>query len=152
LKLGLVAVALAATPLLAGCGSGTVHVQVPALGPALQARCSLLKNHLPQTLASLKPRVISPQTPFVHAWGSPAVILTCGVGVPAGYSATSSETTVVNGVQWFEQPGSSSVIWTALMPTAHAATTNVRLEIPVHYEGQGAFLADLATPLKAGLT
>jgi hypothetical protein len=150
LKLALIAVAIAAAPLLTGCAKGAVHVSPPALTPDLQERCSHLGNRLPHSLESLTPRVISPVTPFVHAWGSPAVILTCGVPVPSTYSPRSSETTEVNGVRWFEQPGSDAVVWTGLLGSQKAGSAvNVRLEVPTHYQGQGAFLADLAQPLKA---
>jgi hypothetical protein len=149
LKLGIAAVAIIATTLLAGCGKGAVQVSPPVLTPDLQERCSHLGNLLPHGLESLTPRVITPLTPVIHAWGNPAVILTCGVPVPTTYSPTSSETTEVDGVRWFEQPGSKLVVWTALLGSAKAGTAvNVRLEIPTHYQGQGAFLVDLAQPLK----
>jgi hypothetical protein len=107
---------------------------------------------LPQQLESLRARVISPRSPLVHAWGNPAVVLTCGVRPPAGYSATSSETTGVNGVSWFEQAGAKIVVWTALRPgTGHGQPVNVQLAVPTHYPGQGAFLVDLAQPLKSAL-
>jgi hypothetical protein len=78
--------------------------------------------------------------------------LTCGVGAPAGYSATSSETTEVNGVRWFQQPGTSIVTWTALRPgIKRGRPIYVRLQVPTHYEAQGAFLVDLAAPLKTAL-
>jgi Protein of unknown function (DUF3515) len=101
---------------------------------------------LPQRLESLRPQVISPRSPLEHAWGHPAIILSCGVRAPAGYSATSSETTAVDGVRWFEQPGSKLVTWTAIRPRA-----NVALEVPTSYQAQGAYLVDLAPALKTAL-
>lgn len=96
--------------------------------------------------------MISPHSPLVHAWGSPPIVLSCGVGVPSGYSATSSETTEVNGVRWFQQLGKKAVTWTALVPSGIGRqTVNVRLEVPVHYQAQGAFLVDLAAALKTAL-
>jgi hypothetical protein len=88
----------------------------------------------------------------VHAWGSPAVVLTCGVPAPAGYSATSSQTAGVNGVQWYEQPGTSIVTWTAIRPGRRGVPpVYLALQVPTHYQGQGAFLVDLARPLKQAL-
>jgi hypothetical protein len=96
--------------------------------------------------------VISPRSPLVHAWGSPAVILTCGTAGPAGYSPTSAETTQVNGVQWFQQLGASTVTWTALRPGAEPGQTiYVQLQAPTHYKEQGTFLVDLAGALKTAL-
>jgi hypothetical protein len=129
-----------------------VTVHPPAASPAVAARCAQLSDVLPQRLESLRPRVITPRTPLVHVWGSPPVVLTCGVPPPAGYLPKSSETTAVNGVRWFEQAGADGVIWTALRPGVGAGqTTYVRLQIPTSYSGQGAFLVDLADALKSGL-
>jgi Protein of unknown function (DUF3515) len=89
----------------------------------------------------------------VHAWGKSAVVLTCGVGPPAGYSPTSSETTVINGkVRWFQQQGSSLITWTAVRPGVVAGhPIYVRLQVPTHYEDQGPFLIDLTNPLATAL-
>jgi len=115
-------------------------------------KCAALNNELPSRLEGLKPRVVSPSTPLVHAWGDPAVVATCGVPAPRGYSAGSSETTEVDGIRWFQQIGSKSVTWTALRPGGvNGQTINVRLVVPVHYAAQGAFLVDLAPALKAAL-
>jgi hypothetical protein len=121
-------------------------VQPPNPTPVVGELCSHLSNLLPEQLESLRPRVISPRSPLVHAWGDPAIVLSCGVGVPAGYSPTSSATTVVNGVRWFQQPGPKMVVWTALRPGV-----NVRLVVPTSYLDQGSFLVDLAGPLTAAL-
>jgi hypothetical protein len=125
----------------------------PTPSPLVAERCAHLGNLLPQALESLRPRVISPLTPLVHAWGNPAIVLTCGVPLPAGYSPRSSQTTDVNAVRWFEQVGSHTVTWTALLSGAgRGQTVNVRLEVPTSYkDGQGAFLVDLSGPLKAAL-
>ena len=122
------------------------------LSGAVSERCAQLTNLLPQRLEGLKPRVISPRSNLVHAWGSPPVVLTCGVAQPAGYSASSSETTEVDGVRWFQQRAGSAVSWTALRPGVAAGTTiYLRLTVPKHYQGQGAFLVDLAVPLRHAL-
>jgi hypothetical protein len=145
-------VAVVATALLAGCSAHTVSVSPPSPSGAVAEKCAHLGDTLPQSLGSLHPRVISPRSPLVHAWGSPAVILTCGTPAPAGYSATSAETTEVDGVQWFQQRTGSLVVWTALRPGAEPGQTlYVRLQAPTHYQEQGAFLVDLAAALKTAL-
>jgi len=79
--------------------------------------------------------------------------MTCGVGQPTGYSPTSSETTAVNGVRWFEQAGSDPVVWTAVgADSSSAQPVFIRLTVPTSYSGQGAFLVDLAPALRAALT
>jgi hypothetical protein len=127
-------------------------VHPPSPKPAVAEQCAQLGDLLPQHLESLRPRVISPRSPLVHAWGSPAIVLTCGVNPPAGFSATSAESTSVDGVQWFEARGKATVTWTAIRAgVAGAEPVYLALEIPTHYESPGTFLVDLAQPLKTGL-
>jgi hypothetical protein len=52
----------------------------------------------------------------------------------------------VNGVRWFRRPAAASVTWTALRPGTYVAVT-----IPTTHQGQGAFLVDLAGPIKRAL-
>lgn len=138
--------------LLSACSPGTVSVHPPSPTGTVAEECARLGNVLPQQLESLRARVINPRSPLVHAWGNPAVVLTCGVQPPAGYSATSSETTAVDGVTWFEQVGTKIVVWTAMRPgSGHDHTVNVQLQAPTHYQDQGTFLVDLAQPLKTAL-
>jgi hypothetical protein len=127
-----------------------VTVSPPNPSNAVRVRCASLNDLLPPRLGSLKPRVISPRTPLVHVWGDPPVLLACGVPAPAGYSPQSSETTNVDGVSWFQQPGSKDVVWTAVRGSA-AAPVYVRLTVPTSYQGQGAFLVALAGSLKRAL-
>jgi hypothetical protein len=127
---------------------------VPTPSPQIVEHCASLGNKLPLRLESLKPRVISPRSPLVHAWGSPAVILRCGVPKPPGYSTTSAETTDVNGVQWFQviDDKNDQVVWTAVRPgVSPGQHIFVDLTVPTHYQAQGAFLVDLAGPIKAAL-
>jgi hypothetical protein len=60
---------------------------------------------------------------------------------------------VVDGVSWFElQPDSKTVVWTAIRASSkHGVGVNVQLQVPTHYQAQGAFLVDLAQPLKTAL-
>jgi hypothetical protein len=132
-------------------------VTPPQPPPAVAERCAHLNNLLPQRLviagqAALTPRVVSPVTPLVHAWGNPAVVLSCGVPKPAGYSARSSELTAVNGVRWFEQISPDVVTWTAIRADASSGdTVYLRLVVPSSYQGQGGFLVDLTEPVKTAL-
>jgi hypothetical protein len=141
--------------LLGGCSGGPVTVHPPSVTGPVAEVCAHLNNALPQRLESLRPRAITPRSPLVHAWGSPAVVLTCGVRRPAGFSTTSSETTQVNAVQWYQQPGTTVVTWTAIRPgVVTGGRPNpiyVALAVPTHYQAQGAFLVDLALPLKSAL-
>jgi hypothetical protein len=141
----------AAVLVLAGCSLAAVTVHPPAPTGSVAEQCAHLGNALPQRIESLRPRVISPRSPLVHAWGNPAVVLTCGVVKPAGYSAATAQLADVNGVSWFEQQQGNQVVWTTLRPAESGPTVNVQLVVPTHYQAQGAFLVDFAQPLKTAL-
>lgn len=72
-------------------GSGNSHKSLPALtpsappsSPAANKPCTALLGALPIRLDSLSPRAVHPvpDSPFVVAWGDPAVIVRCGVARP----------------------------------------------------------------------
>src|SRR3546814_13080570 len=62
---------------------------------------------LPTTLAGLESRELSGDTEYGAAWGDPAIVLTCGVGVPDGFDEFSA-CTEVSGVGWFVPPEQES--------------------------------------------
>ena len=86
---------------------------------------------------------MEPKSPLVHAWGSPPIVLRCGVPQPADYDPGSPQTASVNGVIWFQDIGQTSVTWTAIRHTA-----DVELIVPMSYEAQGGFLVELSKALK----
>jgi len=140
-------VAVAALPLgllAAGCGAPLLHITPPSPANAVRVACSRLVDHLPDQLDNLNSRLVSPRSPLVHAWGSRAVVLRCGVPVPAGYDANSPSTAAVNGVSWFQQVYGNRVVWTAVRKTA-----NVELTVPTSYDAQGGFLVDIGAAVAA---
>ena len=84
-----------------------------------------------------------PRTPLVHVWGSPPIVMRCGVPVPEGYDPTSALAATVNGVRWYQHNGDDAVTWTAVRKGA-----NIELTVPHEYEGQGGFLVELADSIK----
>jgi hypothetical protein len=140
------AAAVSGLAVLSACSSSALHVTPPLPSGAVEANCARLGDYLPAKLEKLSSRVVEPKSPLTHAWGSPAIVLRCGVGRPAGYDPTSSQLAGVNDVSWFEQSGSKAVVWTAIRPGA-----NVQLTVPRSYSASGAYLVDLADPLKQAL-
>jgi hypothetical protein len=67
-------------------------------GPA--AGCGRLHDALPGTLDGRDRAGTTPSSTRTAAWGSPPVVLRCGVGRPAGLTAT-SQVIEVNGVEWY---------------------------------------------------
>jgi hypothetical protein len=136
----------------AACSHGTLRVQPPNPSGQVQQLCAHLGNRLPATLNSLKSRVVEPSSPFTHAWGGPPVVLRCGVAAPRGYSPSSSTTTAVDGVRWYQVIGKDAVVWTAIRrgPSANSPVF-VELTVPTSYDAQGGFLVALAGPIKTAL-
>jgi hypothetical protein len=110
---------------------------------AVAAICARLGDYLPSSLDGRRSRVIQPRSPLVHAWGSPPIIMRCGVPQPSDYDPGSPQTAAVDGVTWFQQVGRSSVTWTAIRDTA-----DVELIVPTSYDAQGGFLVELSKALK----
>jgi hypothetical protein len=115
-----------------------VHVTPPTPDGATRETCARLVNYLPPTLDGHGSRVIDPRTPLVHVWGSPPIVMRCGVETPAGYEPSSAQVATVNGVHWFQYVGTDEVTWTAVRHDA-----NVELVVPKTYEGQGGLLVEL---------
>jgi hypothetical protein len=132
-------------PLLAACGAGTVTVSLPTPAPpgAVLEQCARLVNYLPATLDGQKSRVVKPRSPLVHAWGSPPIVMRCGVTRPKRYDPGSPQTVTVNGVTWFQEIESTEVHWTAIR-----TSVNIELVVPRSYGGQGGFLVELGASIK----
>ena len=105
--------------------------------------CARLVDYLPPRLDGHRSRVISPVTPLTHAWGTPAIVMRCGVPRPSGYSPESAQTTDVDGVLWYQQVQGDIVRWTAIRHD-----TNVELLVPTSYDAQGGLLVELGHAIK----
>lgn len=91
--------------LLAGCGAGTVAVDVPAPRGDAARFCADLVGSLPESLEEGAVRDVEPESAYVAAYADPAIVLRCGVDEPAEYGPT-VELVTVNDVDWLpvEQP------------------------------------------------
>ena len=78
---------------------GPLDLSAPPQATAQAAACTKVLAQLPVQLNNLAPRIVhpSPPTPFVVAWGNPAVILRCGVDRPKSLVAGSSTQYFQNG-------------------------------------------------------
>jgi hypothetical protein len=127
--------------------SGPVSVAVPAGGPAsADADCAHLEAALPATLdPQLARRTTTPTSIRTAAWGTPPVILRCGVDRPAVLQPT-SQLADVNGVGWFQHLGGRTVTWTAVDRAVY-----VELVVPTAYADQSGFLVDIGAAVTAAL-
>jgi hypothetical protein len=71
----------------------------PAQATAQAAACNKVLERLPVQLGALEPRVVHshPDSPYVVAWGDPAVVLSCGVDRPKDLKPGSSAEFVTAG-------------------------------------------------------
>jgi Protein of unknown function (DUF3515) len=131
---------------LAGCGIGAVQVPVPPNPPPAVARlCDTLRAKLPAKLHGRSRRATTPRSPLVTAWGSPAIVLRCGVPRPIALQPT-SELVVINGVSWLPVPPDRPVTFTAVGRLAYVEVT-----VPGAYQPPGDVLIELAGQIKAAI-
>jgi hypothetical protein len=85
---------------LTGCSGDPVEIGAPELdAPAAQA-CRDLVDDLPDTLAGKGRRDVTGDTEYGAAWGDPAIVMTCGVGEPDGFTDTAT-CVQVDSTGWF---------------------------------------------------
>lgn len=95
---------------LAGSGGSDSHTNPTAVASPLTTTapshataetvpCTKVLQALSPQLGSLNPRVVhtTPDTPFVVAWGDPAIVLSCGVDRPKDLVAGSSTEYITGG-------------------------------------------------------
>jgi Protein of unknown function (DUF3515) len=111
----------------------------PALTAAAQRSCQDLISALPTDLGDLPARPVDSSSPYVAAWGEPAVTLRCGVPRPPSFIAT-ADVQQINGVTWFAERRGGTTAWTAvdrpvyvevLVPAADASAPVARLSTAV---------------------
>jgi hypothetical protein len=111
----------------------------PALTAAAQRSCQELVSALPESLGDLPARPVDSPSPYVVAWGEPAVTLRCGVARPPAFVAT-ADVQVISGVTWFAERRGQTTAWTVvdrpvyvevLAPVAAASGPVARLSTAV---------------------
>ncbi|KHL12117.1 UNVERIFIED_CONTAM: hypothetical protein LK11_38585 [Mumia flava] len=78
-----------------------------------------------------------------RAWGSPAIVMRCGVDRPDDLEAT-SRCDVVEDIGWFSQESTERYVFTTIGRTAY-----VEVSVPKRYEPASDALADLADVISA---
>jgi hypothetical protein len=111
----------------------------PPLSAAQQHACQDLIAALPTDLGDLPARPVDSPSPYVVAWGDPAVTLRCGVARPPSFIAT-ADVQQINGVTWFPERRGSTAAWVVvdrpvyvevLVPAADASAPVARLSTAV---------------------
>ncbi|MGW1257313.1 DUF3515 domain-containing protein [Streptomyces sp. NPDC002513] len=102
-RLGLSALALLIAA--AGCSSSddSPSAAVPDPDAKVTQLCRNLDKVLPQKVNGLERNDPEPQSALTAGWGSPAIILRCGVARPAEMDDPEADGMDVNGVGWLLQ-------------------------------------------------
>lgn len=130
---------LALAGLLAAC-SADVAVAPPDPPPSGAAAyaCAALHGRLPERVAGADTTATKPQSPYTQAWGSPAIVLRCGVATPLALTPTSQLVTV-DGVDWLPEQLTAGVMFTTV-----GRELNIEVSVPDHYAPEASALTDLA--------
>jgi len=138
------ALGLGTAAALSACSSG-VSVSPPSPEPkgAAAYACAALHGRLPDKVAGATTTATKPQSPLTQAWGSPAIVLRCGVAVPAALTPT-SELVTINGVDWLPEPLTQGYLFTTV-----GRVLNVEVSVPDHYSPEADALSDLGPVIAA---
>ncbi|MEU6573789.1 DUF3515 domain-containing protein [Streptomyces sp. NPDC046805] len=146
--LGLLAPALLITA--AGCSSagGGATVEVPTPDAKAAGSCRNLHTALPPKLDGLDRDDPGPRSVYTAGWGSPAIILRCGVERPKEMNDPEADGVGVNGVDWLlQKQDDGSFRFTTTLREAYVEVT-----IPKDRTAHGlAPLTDLAKPIKKAI-
>ncbi|OIJ89631.1 DUF3515 domain-containing protein [Streptomyces colonosanans] len=146
--LGLPVLALLIT--VTGCSSsdGSPPTAVPSPGPKVTKLCQNLDKVLPRTVVGLDRNDPEPRSALTAGWGSPAIILRCGVAKPAEMDDPKADGVEVNGVGWLlQKQNDGSFRFTTTLRTAY-----VEVSLPKARTDDGmAPLVGLAPAIKEAI-
>ncbi|MFF9408989.1 DUF3515 domain-containing protein [Streptomyces anandii] len=141
---------LAALCAAAGCSSGddSATAAVPSPDAAVAKLCRNLDGALPKTVDGLDREDPRPASALTAGWGSPAIILRCGVARPPEMNDPEADGAEVDGVGWLLQKrDDGSFRFTTTLRLAYVEVT-----IPKSRTGHGAApLAVLAPAIKKAI-
>ena len=129
---------------VAACSSGLpVSPPDPLPTGAAAYACSSLHGRLPEEVSGQTVTATEPQSPLTSAWGSPPIVLRCGVGVPAALTPTSQLLTV-DGVDWLPEQLTQGYLF-----TTGGRSVNVEVSVPSAYSPEADALADISPAIAA---
>ncbi|MET9148692.1 DUF3515 domain-containing protein [Streptomyces sp. NPDC004042] len=143
-------VVLAALIAAAGCSSSddSATAAVPSPDPAVAKLCGDLDRALPRKVDGLSRTDPRPASALTAGWGSPAIILRCGVPRPAAMNDPDADGAEVDGVGWLlEKQADGSFRFTTTLRRAY-----VEVSLPASRTGHGAApLVHLAPAVKKAI-
>ncbi|MFE5139330.1 DUF3515 domain-containing protein [Streptomyces fagopyri] len=147
--LGLPVLALLIT--VTGCSSADDGASAVVPGPdaKVSALCRNLDKVLPKKVDGLDRNDPEPRSALTAGWGSPAIILRCGVERPSKMSDMEALSGEVNGVGWLmEKRDDGAYRFTSSLRRAY-----VEVSVPKKWAQRdgSAALVDLAAPIKKAI-
>lgn len=115
------------------------------------ASCTKVLEKMPVTLGQLKPRIVHthPDSPYVVAWGEPAVMVACGADRPAALHAGSAAQFIaggeLSGPYYDVTKHADANVYTTVDRAAYVAIT-----IPSKYQAAN-YLPELSRDIAAAL-
>ena len=137
---------------LTGCADEPITLEQPHVSAEDLATCNAFLEDLPRRLDGEERRKVNPANSLGAAWGDPAIIVRCGVGVPAEFDEF-AHCEVANDVGWFVPDDVIADQEADVTFTAVGYRPIVSIEMPHDYrpEGGAAVIAELAQPVKDNL-
>jgi hypothetical protein len=138
--------------LIAATGCSSADDDASAVVPSPDAKvtklCENLDKELPEKVNDLDRNDPEPRSALTAGWGSPAIILRCGVERPAKMNDPNADGAEVNGVGWLvEKQDDGSYVFTTSLRTAY-----VEVRLPKERADLGAGpLTDFAAPVKKAI-
>jgi hypothetical protein len=141
--------ALLAAMCLTACAEEPVAIDSPPVSEQDNETCNAFLRDLPRRLAGHEARQVDPAAALGRAWGDPAIVVRCGVDVPADFDET-APCEVANGVGWFVPAEQIEDQDADLVFTGVGYRPIVAVDVPDDYrpEGSAAVLAELADTVK----
>jgi len=133
-----------------GCTSADddASTVVPSPDAKVTKLCENLDKELPEKVTDLDRNDPEPRSALTAGWGSPAIILRCGVERPAKMNDPNADDAEVNGVGWLvEKQDDGSYVFTTSLRTAY-----VEVRLPEERADLGAGpLTAFAEPVKKAI-
>lgn len=130
---------------LSSCGLGAVDVDEFEPEPGSTDACAALFADLPDTLGNAVRRDVNLDDSLAAAWGSPPIVLRCGVGLPAAYRPD-AQLFEVDGVSWLAEDGEGGRFFTSVQ-----RQVLVEVAVPSDYSPEAEILTELADPIAGAI-
>lgn len=120
--------AFAGLVLVVGCTGGDPDLPAPEPTGRAAELCPGFMDALPDALLGEQREEVQPESEFVAGWGSPAILLRCGVERPDALKPD-SQLVVINDIAWLGVPTDQPITFTAVGRQAY-----VELTVPESYD------------------